>query len=272
MKNRFNLLFILVIIIFSGCKSQQKISGKKLANKKNLPTLLQSVDNASFKPDWLSVKASIDFEKGKKNTGFKANIRMRRDSMIWLSITPLIGVELARVVLTPDSVKMVNRIDGTYFKGNYEFINNTFEVDLNYQTLQAMLLGNSLSLEDNDKLVASIDDGVYLLSGLKKRKLRKSYEKEEAKGNDESIYSAWIDPISFKITKQSFVDFESQQSFDVYYNDFKTIEGEVFPHETIINLEAEEKVTGEISYSGLVINIPKKMPFSISSKYEPIKF
>jgi len=272
MKNKPFYIILFLGLVLMGCKSQQKIQGKKLANKKNLPTLLQSVENAEFKPDWLAVKASVDFEKNEEKTGFKANIRMKRDSMIWLSITPVIGVELARVVLTPDSVKMVNRLEGTYFLGDYNFLNKTFDVDLDYATIQAMLLGNSLSLEDNDKLVASIDDGVYLLSGLKKRKLRKSYEKEEAKGNDESIFSAWIDPISFKITRQSFVDFNTQQSFDVFYNDFKTVENEVFPHQTVITLEAEEKVTGEISYSGLVINLARKMPFSISSKYEPVKF
>lgn len=270
---RTKLLYIIsLVLLLSACKSTKKVGVKKLANKKNLPILLERVEQNEFKPDWMYLKASLDFEKGETETGFKANIRMRRDSMIWISITPLMGVELARVALTPDSVKVVNRLEGTYFVGDYEYLNKTFDTEVNYPLIQALLLGNSLSLEENEKLVASIDNGMYFLSGLKRRKLRKSLEKDDVKTPSDKVFSAWIDPITFKITKQSFVDFESDHFLEVNYLMFKEIEDNLFPHKTSITLEAEEKVITEISYSGVYINKPKKMPFSISSKYEPIEF
>lgn len=268
------LFFIIPILglFLLGCKTQQSIPGKKLANKKYLPTLLNSVEKSEFNPDWMAVKTSVDFEQGGSKKGFKANIRLKKDSVIWISITPIIGVELARVVFSPDSVKMVNRLEGNYFLGNYEFINTKFNADFNFETIQALILGNSLNLDENENLVASIDEGVYLLSGLNKRRLRKSLEKEEGKKNTERVYSAWIDPISFKITKQSFADFEEQQYLTVNYANFKTIQNSVFPFETNITLEAQEIIKINISYSSLEVNEPKKVPFSISSKYEPVKF
>lgn len=242
-----------------------------MANKKNLPTLLQSMEENEFNPEWLSVKASIDFSRNNESTGFKANIRMRKDSMIWMSITPLIGVELGRVLFTPDTIKVINRIDGTYFIGNYDYLNLKFDTEVDYKIIQALLLGNSLSLEENEKLVASIDQGMYLLSGLKKRKLKRTLEKDDPKNNSERVYSAWIDPVTFKITKQSFVDFESSHFLEVQYTDFESISSWLFPTNTSILLESDEVVKSSIEYSNLVVNEKKKMPFSISSKYEPIK-
>lgn len=271
MKNKYLIWFLFIAVLVSACKQKQNITTKKMANKKNLPTLLQSMEESEFKPQWFSVKASIDFSRNDESTGFKANIRMKKDSMIWMSITPLIGVELGRVLFTPDTIKVINRIDGTYFIGNYDYLNQKFDTEVDYNVIQALLLGNSLSLEENEKLVASIDQGMYLLSGLKKRKLRRSLEKDDPKTNSDRVYSAWIDPVTFKITKQSFADFESSHFLEVQYSEFESIENLLFPTNTSISLESTDTVKTTINYSNLVVNQEKKMPFTISSKYEPIK-
>lgn len=266
----FSFIFILLaFLVLTGCKSKELITSKKLANKKHLPELVNYMEKNQFSASWLSMKASIDFSRNNKNTGFKANIILKKDSMIWVSITPLIGVEVARIVFSPDSVKMVNRIEKNYFIGTFTYINTLLNTDLDYFTLQSLLLGNNLNLDENEKLKASIDDGYFLLSGVRKRKLRKSMEKDEYKDKkeDERIFSAWIDPVTYKITKQSFVDFETDNYLEVNYKSFKQVENQLFPHNTTLKIEGLEKIFTEITYSGLELNKEKKMPFSISEKY-----
>ena len=155
-------LLVLPLIVAFACKGPQKTTTKRLAHKKNLSRLLEQAESNQLKIDWMSVKAAISITKEGKHTGFKSNIRLRTDSMIWVSITPLAGIEFARAVFTPDSVKLINRLEGYYFIGDYEYLNQMFNTDINYGMIQALLLGNSLSLQENDKLKSSIDKGMYL--------------------------------------------------------------------------------------------------------------
>ena len=49
-----------------------------------------------------------------------ANIRMQKDSVIWISATALLGIEAVRLLITPDSFKMINRlISEEYFTLDY---------------------------------------------------------------------------------------------------------------------------------------------------------
>lgn len=264
--------FIVGLLLFIGCKSTETITTKRMANKKHLPSLVQHMESSQFNAQWLNMKASVDVNRNGKTQGFKANIILKTDSLIWVSITPLIGVEVARVIFMPDTVKMINRLEKNYFIGSFDYVNELLNTDLDYFTLQSLLLGNNLNLDENEKLKASIDNGMFLLSGVKKRKLKRSIEKDELKDrkDDERIFSAWIDPVSYKITKQSFVDFETKNYLEVTYSNFKFIENQLFPHETNVNIDGTEAITTKITYSGLEINQPKKMPFSISEKYERI--
>jgi|TARA_B110000483_G_C18205990_1_gene547627 hypothetical protein len=264
-------LLVLPLIVIFACKGPQKTTTKRLAHKKNLSRLLEQAESKQLKIDWMSVKAAISITKEGKHTGFKSNIRLRTDSMIWVSITPLAGIEFARAVFTPDSVKLINRLEGYYFIGDYEYLNQMFNTEFNYGMIQALLLGNSLSLQENDKLKSSIDKGMYLLSGLKKRALKKSIEKEELKHNQEHMFSAWVDPVTFKITKQSFLDLTSNYYLEVNYSEFKEESESLFPHNTTLTLITNNEFKAVIDYSNLYFNVPKKMPFTISSKYEEFK-
>ena len=58
-------------------------------------------------------KAKADFSSERASGNVTVYIRMQKDSVIWISITGPLNIEGARVLITPDSVKIINKLEGT---------------------------------------------------------------------------------------------------------------------------------------------------------------
>ena len=186
MNKSSSIILNLIIPIFIGlflyaCKPQEnKIKVKVKVNHRSTKFLVKKLIEKEFKFNTLSGKAAVTYDSEKK-TSFKTHLRIKKDSAIWMSITPILGIEMARVLITKDSVKIISRVDKEYFIGDFEYINKLFNVDLDYQMLEALLTGNSLDFEQNDKIRSSIDrkKNKYYISTEKKRKVRKEIKKEK---------------------------------------------------------------------------------------------
>ena len=53
---------------------------------------------------------SADVKANGASEDFTLSVRMARDSAIWVSLSPALGVELARILLTPDSVQLISKV------------------------------------------------------------------------------------------------------------------------------------------------------------------
>ncbi|MGI4865612.1 MAG: DUF4292 domain-containing protein [Janthinobacterium lividum] len=95
--------------------------------------------NTNFQ--YLNGKGKVHFKRGTVDQTANFNLRVRRDSAIWLSGS-LIGIEGVRALLTVDSVRVVNRLEKTYFAGDYAFLSQILNVPVSYQQMQAILLGD----------------------------------------------------------------------------------------------------------------------------------
>ena len=95
--------------------------------------------NTSFQ--YLNGRGKVHFKRGNTDQSANFSLRVRRDSAIWLSGS-LIGIEGVRALLTPDSVRVVNRLAKTYFAGDYAYLSQLLNVPVSYQQMQAILLGD----------------------------------------------------------------------------------------------------------------------------------
>lgn len=95
--------------------------------------------NTSFQ--YLNGRGKVHFKR--KDTDQSANfaLRIKRDSAIWLSGS-LLGIEGVRALLTPDSVRVVNRLQKTYFAGDYAYLSQLLNVPVTYRQMQDILLGD----------------------------------------------------------------------------------------------------------------------------------
>ena len=280
-KNSFfiPLLTILCIstILFS-CSSKKEISAIKI-KKKTAKYILEATKKNTLDYEWISSKVSCSVSIKNKNSDLNLKLRMKKDSAIWLSISPALGIEMARVLITPDSLKYVNRIDKTYYNGSIKQLSSLAPVPVSFYMLQNFITGNQdLQSEkkqgekkQNDglpKFKASIDNNYYLLSTTNKKAHQKSIEGKKKKDPDASFY--WISPTHFKFNKIVELNYSTMQKIIVEYDNYETIEGQLFPMLGTLIFEAISPLTLQLEYSRTELNNPQKFPFSISQKYERI--
>jgi hypothetical protein len=257
-------------LLFLACKSKEKIATeKKLLKNKNVNTLLEEMQQAYYSYDWLSAKANVTIKGAKVNNSFKANLRMKSDSLIWISFSSL-GIEAARVLLTQDTVKVINRLAQEYFVGTYDYISEAFKVEADFSSIQKIISGRAIEEErDEDKLKSFENDNKYLISGLKAKKLNKWIEKEKG-SKINRVYSLWLNPDNFKIEKQAYYDFNTNENFSITYKNFIENNKKLMPENAAISLTGENEIDVNISFYGFDFEQPKSISFKIPEKYARI--
>lgn len=255
-----------------ACKNKEKASRKPLEGKKT-EYLLNQLRINEFQFKTISSKAEFNLFQDDKKTSFKASIRMRKDSAIWISITPALGIEMARVLITKDTVKVINRLAKEYFIGDYNYINKKFNVDLVFDDIQSVLLGNSIPFEEDEKLKFAIDNEMYYLGNLKKRKARKADEKPiKIERKKEEVVSLWLDESNFKIKKFLLSDLTADRFIKGNYSDYMDIEGQLIPKNLKFDIQSKEPAKLNITYSRVSLNKPLTFSFKISSKYVRVEY
>ena len=281
--NNFLWLFSLLFLFFS-CKAPKEVIKEKVKLEHfSTKELLEKLELNEFEFETLSTKADITFTD-EKETSFKANLRIRKDSAIWMSITPALGIEMARVLITKDSVLFMDRIHNKYFVGDFAFINKTFDVDMDYSMLEALLVGNSLEFEKDEKIRTSIDrkKDFYFIGTERKRKVKRDIKKELKKDKEvikNQSQILWVYPETFKIAELLLIDPEKNQSLNGLFTNHKTVTNaedslvteQFFPFNLSFNIESKKNLKIEVEYNKVTLNKELNLSFKIPEKYEQIQ-
>ncbi len=268
----------------TGCKLKKKMQDKNQAaaavdttndrcklDFKNSKALTKYIKENELTYNWMYAKANVESVIDGKDESFDIKVRIRKDSAMLVSIQYLLGIEVAKVLITRDSVKMVIYPKKQYFRGDFNYINELLHADLDFDLLQAVLFGNSAEFHDDDDKLKPVTDRQncrYLLSTERKRRLKKITQGKEPK---KSLQVMTLDPGTFKITKNEFIDVETNRIFTANYEKYPSITDSIYaPRNVNIDIVAEKKVSLKIEYVRMEKNTPQKISLNIPPKYDPI--
>ena len=230
-------------------------------------SLIAVVKASDMSSRWFSARVNVDAVIEKENRSFNANLRICKDSAIWMSISPALGIEVARVLIDKDSVRFINRLNSTYFKGGFAYLNNMLQVDVNFKMIQSVLIGNAYLHYSVDKYIQDRENAELVLSTLKFRKIKRENELEPPQILTQEI---WYSPVQQKITKMEMQDYRPTRKFNVQYNAFETVEGVSLPVKINIEASANKELKIALEYSKIGLNKELNLPFNIPDGYEPI--
>ncbi|MBK7390754.1 MAG: DUF4292 domain-containing protein [Bacteroidetes bacterium] len=271
------ILFVVVVAIMTGlssCKTRHKaqvpvVKDEKNPDDKSAPDLQQLIYDNSFKVNSFSAKASVKTNIGDQSNSFNINLRIKTDSVIWISVSPLLGIEVARVMITRDSVKFMDRLNNKYSNSDFRFFNDLLNVNIDFEIIQGILTGNLFSYKKNKFNSVYIEDKYYILSTLSKRKLKRSLE--DIDPNKPIVQDMWVSYQNYRITRLSVEDQRLQKSLLTDYSDHRQTEGGLFPFLSKTVVKAEKQVNIEIEYNKVTINSDPEFPFNIPSGYEKMR-
>jgi hypothetical protein len=269
----FCLLF--TALFFNSCSLFRKtekpivIKNNRKLEDKTADQLLQAINDSAFTAQWFSGKASVETNMEGKSNSFDISIRVRKDSIIWISISPLLGIEMARVLITRDSIKFMDRYHKKFQVSDYNFLNNLLRMNIDFEILQGIITGNLFAYKKSKFNSVFIEENqFYILSTLSKHKLKRSLEEKDP--NKPIIQDMWISDSNFRITKLSIEDDKIHKSLETDYEDFRNTDAGLFPFKSGTKIKAEKDVNISIEYSKIVPNELLEFPFTIPNSYEKI--
>jgi hypothetical protein len=200
-------------------------------------------------------KAQVDL-KGNKQ-GANISLRMRRDSIIWISAS-LLGVEGVRACLTRDSVLVLNRIEKEYFTGGYDYLSQLLNVPVSFDQMQALVLGDYLPAPAGTTPTVAVEEAgrqrvKYPLSGVLIERLMQAG--------------------TGRVQQLRVSDEPTKRNLTVDYTDFKPLEEQAnlpFAHAAFIQAQQPTGVaTIAISYNKVNAGRERlSFPFSIPKGYK----
>ena len=140
-------LLIASVLIGTGCKT-----GKKTAEK--MPEAKSTLKAADYpavfarhqvQADWMNADARLSFDDGSMSIGGTATIKMKKDEMIWMNVRKF-GFEVARAMITKDSLFVLDRINKEYAAEPISYIAERYQLPADLGMLQQILLGNPVYL------------------------------------------------------------------------------------------------------------------------------
>ena len=240
-------LYFSCIVFASSCVTKNVAEFDFYIPPKNAKELISKVNLKNNSPEWLELKGKVRLVLEKDNeVSLGISIRVRKDSLIWASVTAPFGIELFRAVLTMDSLYYINRTNKTYLVKPFDHISKIIKTDIAFNEIQEMIMASPKIVKKkysfdktNDNFLLSTQDYSYTVSNFYRIRQGVLINKEN----------------SLMYTYSNF-------SFD---NDFPE------QLEIVVKSFSKNVFNLKLNYSKVVFDQQHKTPFKIPSSYVEAK-
>lgn len=266
------IFFLALIVFFSSCRSSRTIS-KAVAKKdtavvkvivpsdqkidtqqliRNTVTGLQKnyINYTTF-----NAKVNVDY-KGTDGKGYdvNANVKMYKDSAIWISVNAILGIEAMRLLITKDSLKLLVKLDQkTYTARSVGYLQEMTSLPLDLYTLQDLIIGNPVYLDSN---IVRYDNSNGVISLVSLGKFFKNLLTiSEA---DESLIHSKLDDIEPAHSRTA----------DLSYSDYENKKGVLFSTKRQIVVSEKGRLDIKLDFKNYNFNEPVAFPFSVPKNYK----
>jgi hypothetical protein len=208
---------------------------------------------------FLTAKSKISFKSPNQDIdNANINIRVRKDSLIWLSVSKL-GIEAVRGLITRDSITIIDKIHKEYSVYDFPTLSKQFNFAMNFELLQALIVGNlPLPKRPAQKIKNERD---YLL-------LRQSEGKV--------LVENYIGEQDRKLKKLMVTEQPTKNTLRLDYEDFTSLNNFLFPYTSLVTLDYQSRTDGQFYQTLLRIKHNKVelvdktpgFPFTIPASYQ----
>lgn len=260
---------ILLIGLLASCRPTKKIqtaitkkdtvqtaatSSGKLDSMAFIQSTLQGLTSNRIDFTTFSAKLDADYrDADDKNYNLNANLRMYKDSAIWISVNAILGIEALRVLVTQDSVKILDKQNKVYTARSVDYLQEVTALPLNLSILQDLFVGNPVFLDSNVVSYARTDNGIALLSVGKWFKNLLTVSE-----NEHTVQRSKLDD----------ADITRNRTADLTYTDYENKSGAWFSTKRKITVAEKKKLDIRLNFKQYAFNGEVSFPFSIPKNYK----
>ncbi len=253
------ILIVCCLLAIVSCKAKKQIVADRppvspvVKPKNDLEKELKAIRTQQAGFNSFSGKAKTNLNIDGNSNDCTLNIRISNNKKIWVSVTALLGIEVARAVITPDSILVINRLQSVYIKKPFSFIYSYTNKHVDFPMLQALLVGNAIPSLMNDSTKYLTADNQVTLSG-----------------NLQDIVYKMAFGVDLKVTQTSLLNDAQSQSLQVNNSSFIMGGTLKVPSQiAIASVAKNRKVQVNLHYIKVDFNLQQDYPFNIPDGYSP---
>lgn len=112
-------------------------------------------------------KIKFDFDDGTQSISGNAFLHLHKDSILWISIKGPLNVELSKMLITNDSIKILNKIEKTAQVNSIISLNNTLGIPLDFTFIQNIITGQPFVFDSIFNYTGYKNDSCFLNANYK---------------------------------------------------------------------------------------------------------
>ncbi len=273
LKKMINKIFILFVIVIgvaaTSCRPTKKI--QTAINKKDSSAIVitdqtksdsalfvkQTMDSLhakyiDFKTFAAKVKVEYEDSKGKQ-PNVTAYVHIIKDSVVWISMyATIFNIEAFRVLIRKDSVFLVDKINKEVQLRSLDYLQEITQIPFDFKTLQDLLVGNPIFMNDNIVSYRKADDRVLLAS------VGQYFKHLLTLDNNGVIIHSKLDD----------VDLTRNRTADITYDEYENKIGVNFSTFREITVSEKNKLDIRLNYKQYEFNKDLSVSFNIPSNYK----
>ncbi len=267
---KLNFIRILLItVIFTSCRGAKKIQ-TAIEKKDTVAAIIikeDIVDSAVLKTNilkkiytnkinfkYFSSKVKVDYQDqdGKKHDA-TANIRIKKDSLIWISLTGTLGIEGFRVLINKDSVIVMDKLQKTISKRSIDYLKDVTQLPFDFYTLQDFLIGNTIYFANNIVSYKNNGSNILALSIGQEFKHLLTFD-----STDNRILHSKLDDL----------DASKSRTCDITFSDYEWKDGRLFSTKREVTVTEKSKLDIQLDYKQIKFDVLETFPFTVPKSYK----
>ena len=266
----FTVIAFAAFLLMAGCRTTKKITtslpkkdtaitvvvaDRHADSMKFIHDVLSQLDKNRINYETFSGKIKVDYwDKDGKGPDLTVFVRMKKDSLIWLSVNATVfSYEAFRILITPDSVKLVNKKDKVVQLRSVKYLEEMAKLPFDFKNFQDVLVGNPIFVNEN---VISYKQGadaltLFIVGDLFKNLLTMSNE-----------------GYALKHIKLDDIDDKRSRTCDLSYDNYVNSDGIQFATTRRISLAEKTKIDVQMEYKQFGFNESLAYPFTIPKNYK----
>lgn len=263
---------LILLYTASGCHSTKSLQSaiskkdtivlkapviKKDSSFNKIPVLevLEVLNKSRINFKTFSSKAKVEYEdKNGKQPDFNAFIRLKKDSVLWISVSStFLGIEAFRLYITPDTLIILNKLDKSVQYEPFSYIESFAHIPMDFSLLQNILIGNPVYV--GDSIVSYRQTENHILIGTAGDYFKNLITLATGTNHLERI-------------KLDDVDLSQNRTATLLYGNYEKNDGFDFATSREINVSEKSKVDISIDFKQYEFNKDLSFPFAIPRNYK----
>lgn len=254
----------IVALVVASCSSTRKLERQPMIGGLTGQAYIEKIIELS--PEWKSLNGKVALNLdlgGQKSMKVTATFRLKRGESIQLLVAPLLGIEVARLEISPDGLLVLDRMNKRYVQLSFDEVSRWAHTELNYTILQSLFL-NEVFLPDRTRLTPEDADAFHVTLDGDDATLRVKAARTLSYLFRTSAAQGLLEESSIAVSGTPYV-------LNWKYSDFAELDNKLYPRQMKLDVGGVDKpVKLDMQFSRLSVNGEWESRTEVSSRYTRI--